>query len=281
MTSTTRSIRRAGVGAGLALALLLPAGVVAASPASAATATATTATVSATTIAQARATLLRSIAAADRAYRAAVAAANRHFYSNPVVVLARAQRTSIVGTSTDPAAILAANQAYLTSVSEALETRAGAIDDARTTRFAAVDAAWAAYDLVVHPANALARNAYRAAIRSANYELRTHVSAAHRAYRRAVAADHATMRASVNAAVAAYEASGKTADDLAAFTAAVAAARSAFAADPTVVAARAVRHTAVKSAWLTYAKSVRAARVAFHNATGRWPHATRIVLPRI
>ena len=95
--------------------------------------------------------------------------------------------------------------------------------------------------------------------------------------REVVRSPHAQLRASINLAVATYNASGRTPADLDAFKASLAAARSVFAHDAAVVAARAARHTAIHNAWVTYAASVRAARVAFHSATGHWPHATRIV----
>ena len=278
MFVSTHSLRRAGVGAALALALAVPAtGVANATPAHSSHAT----TVSASTKHQAQVTLKKAIAKAVADYRKAVRSAITAFNQDPNVVLAKANRAAIVGTSLDPAGILAAGQAYAGSVAGAIDTRNAAFDAARTARFAAVDAAWAAYDLVVNPANAIARNAYRAAMRSANYELRTHVNAAHRTFRTATAAAHAQLRASINLAVATYNASGKTPADLDAFKASLAAARAVFGHDAAVVAAKAARHTAIHHAWVTYAASVRAARVAFHSATGHWPHATRIILPRI
>jgi hypothetical protein len=278
MFVSTRSLRRAGIGAALALALAVPAtGVASATPVHSSHAT----TVSASTKHQAQVTLKKAIAKAVVTYRKAVRTAIVAFNHDPNVILAKANRAAIVGTSTDPGVILAANQAYAGAVSGAVDTRNAAFDSARTARFAAVDAAWAAYDLVVDPANAIARNAYRAAMRSANYELRTHVNAAHRAFRSSTAAAHAQLRASINQAVATYNASGKTPADLVAFKASLASARTVFAHNSAVVAARAARHTAIHNAWVTYAASVRAARVAFHSATGHWPHATRIVLPRI
>jgi hypothetical protein len=285
MTRTTRSLLRTGATAGIALALVLPAaGTATAAPAtSVATATATTASatkVSATVRHEARVQLRREIAAAHRAHKRAVAQARRAFHRDPVVILAKKQRRDVVGSSTDPALILAANAAYKSSVSAAAETRAAAIDAARTTRFAAVDAAWATYDLVVNPANAIARNAFRAAMRSANYELRTDVAAAHKAFRTAVAPAHATLRAAINTAIATFEASDRGPDDVAAFSASLAAARAAFGADPVVVAARAARRAAIADAWSDYRASRKAARIAFHDATGHWPHRTRIVVPR-
>ena len=278
MFVSTRSLRRAGIGAALALALAVPAtGVANATPVH----SSHTASVSASTKHHARVVLKAAVAKAVADYRKAVRAANVAFNQDPNVILARANRAAVIGTSTDPGVILAANVAYYSAVAGAAETRAGAFDAARTSRFAAVDAAWAAYDLVVNPANAIARNAFRAAMRSANYELRTHVAAAHRTFRHSTAAAHAQLRASVNQAIATYNGSAKTPADLDVFKASLTTARTTFAHDSAVVAARAVRHTAIHNAWVTYAASVRAARVAFHSATGHWPHATRIVLPRI
>ncbi len=277
MIASTRFLRRAGIGAGLVLALALPATGVA----NATTVSSTTAHVSATTRHDAVVTLKKSLAKAALDYNKAVAGAQRAFSQDPTVILAKSQRATIVGTSTDPALILAANQAYAGSVAGAAQTRAASIDASRTARFAAVDAAWATYDLVVNPANAIARNAFRAAMRSANYELRTHVSAAHGVFRHSTAAAHAQLRASINGAIATYQASGKTPADLTTFSAAIATARAAFQHDAAVVAARTARHTAIHASWVSYGKAVRAARVAFHNATGHWPHATRIVLPKI
>jgi len=278
MFVSTHSLRRAGVGAALALALAVPAtGVANATPVHSSHST----TVSASTKHQAEVTRNKAIAKALADYRTAVRSAIVAFNHDPNVVLAKANRAAVVGTSTDPGVILAANQAYAGAVAGAIDTRNGAFDAARTARFAAVDAAWAAYDLVVNPANAIARNAYRAAMRSANYELRTHVNAAHRTFRTSTAAAHAQLRASINQAVATYNASGKSPADLTAFTTSLAAARTVFGHDAAVVAARAARHTAIHNAWVTYAASVRAARVAFHSATGHWPHATKVVLPKI
>jgi len=56
-----------------------------------------------------------------------------------------------------------------------------------------------------------------------------------------VAADHAQLRASINLAIQTYQASGKTDADKAAFAAAINAARTTYATDSTVVAARATR----------------------------------------
>jgi len=281
MIVSTRSLRRAGIGAGLALALILPnAAVATAAPVATASAT-STAAVSASTRHAAVVALRAALTKAAHDYQAAVTAARTAFNQDPTVVLARSQRLAVISTSTDPVLILAANQAYAASVSGAVETRTAAFDTARTLRFAAVDAAWAAYDLVVNPANALARNAYRAAMRSANYELRTHVAAAHKAFRTSTAAAHAQLRASINSAIATYEASGRTPADLTAFVAALKAGRTAFATDPAVVAARAARHTALRNAWTRYAADVRAARIAFHKATGHWPHSTRVVIPNV
>jgi hypothetical protein len=47
-----------------------------------------------------------------------------------------------------------------------------------------------------------------------------------------------------------------------------------------VTAARTARRAAISDAWADYKASRRAARVAFHKATGTWPHRTKIVLPR-
>jgi len=281
MIVSTRTLRRAGIGAGLALALALPAtGVAEAAPASSGR-TVAVASVSPATRHAALVTLRAALAAAVQAQAASVAAARLAFDQDPDVVLAKSQRLSVVNSSTDPALILAANHSYADSVSGAAETRAAAIDAARTTRFAAADAAYAAYDLVVNPPNALARNAFRAAMRSANYELRTHVAAAHRAFRTGTAAAHAQQRGAVNAAIATYVASGRTPADLATFVAAVDAARAAFGADPAVIAARTARHASLVTAWTRYAADVKAARRAFHRATGHWPHATPVVIPNV
>lgn len=278
MIVSTRSLRRAGIGAGLALALVIPTtGVANAAPASSSHATVVSPTVKQAALVALRAALAK--AAADQ--RAAVAAARLAFDTDGVVVLAKSQRLAIINSSTDAAVILAANVAYADAVSGPAATRAGAIDNARTARFAAVDAAYAAYDLIVNPANAIARNALRAAMRSANYELRTHVVAAHKAFRMSTASAHATQRAAINTAIAVFTASGRTPADLAVFNHSIAAARKAFAATPAVVAARAARHTAVHTAWVRYALDVRAARIAFHKATGHWPHVQRIVPPAI
>jgi hypothetical protein len=286
MTRSTHSLLRAGIVGGVALALMVPAtGAATAAPVAPASATASvgvsiSASVSTATKHQARVQLRRDLAAAHRAHKRAVAKARRAFARDPQVILARKQRRDVVGSSTDPALILAANAAYRASVSSAAETRAAAIDDARTTRFAAVDAAWAAYDLAVHPANALARNAYRAAMRSARYELRTDIVAAHRAFRTTTAPAHAQLRASINAAIAVFEASDRTPADVAAFSAAVSAARTAFGTDPVVVAARAARHAALVDAWQDFKASRRAAARAFHDATGHWPHRHKLVRVR-
>jgi hypothetical protein len=278
MIVSTRSLYRAGIGAGLVLALAVPATGIANA---ATTSHSATASVSAATRHAAKVALDKALAKATADYVHAVAAARTAFNQDPTVILAKSQRLAVVGTSTNPALILAANQAYADAVSGAVDTREGSIDAARTARFAAVDAAWAAYDLVVNPPNALARNAYRAAMRSANFELRTHVSAAHKAFRSSTAAAHAQLRASINAAVATYEASGKTPADLTTFTSALAAARTAFSTDPAVIAARTARKTALHNAWTQYAHDVRAARVAFHTATGHWPHGQKIVIPKV
>ena len=281
MIVSTRTLRRAGIGAGLALALVVPATGVATAAPIGPVHTVAVASVSPATRDAARATLRAALAAAAKEQAAAVAAARLAFDQDPDVVLAKSQRLSVVNSATNPALILAANHAYGLAVSGAAETRDAAIDAARTTRFAGVDAAYAAYDLVVNPPNALARNAFRAAMRSANYELRTHVTAAHRAFRMSTAAAHAQQRASVNVAIAAYVASGRSAADLAALVAAVDAARAAFVADPAVGTARMTRHTALVSAWTSYAAEVRAARRAFHQATGHWPHTTPVVIPSV
>ena len=62
----------------------------------------------------------------------AVAQARRAFDRDPNVILAKKQRRDVVGSSTDPALILAANAAYKASVTGAAETRKAAIDAART-----------------------------------------------------------------------------------------------------------------------------------------------------
>jgi hypothetical protein len=276
MIVSTRSFVRAGIGAGLTLALVVPATGVA-NAATAASPHAAAATVSSTTKHDALVALRAAIAKADADHKAAVTAAQAAFLADPVVVAAKAQRLSIVTTATDPALILAANQAYADSVSGAAETRAAAIDSARTARFAAIDAAYAAYDLIVNPPNAIARNAYRAAMRSANYELRTHVNAAHKTFRVSTAPAHAQLRASINAAIAQYKVDG----NVKALTAALTAAHSAFAKDAVVVTARHTRAVAVHNAWTSYAADVRAARVAFHKATGHWPHGQKIVVPKV
>jgi len=278
MIVSTRSLRRAGIGAGLALALVIPTtGVANAAPASSSHATVVSSTVKHDALVALRASLAK--AAADQ--RAADAAARAAFNADPSVVAAKSARLAVINTSTDAAVILAANAAYADAVSGPAETRAAAFDTARTNRFAAVDAAYAAYDLIVNPANAIARNALRAAMRSANYELRTHVAAAHKAFRVSTAPAHAAQRAAINSAIAVYTASGRTPADLATFNHSIAAARKAYATTPAVVTAKSVRHTAVHTAWVNYGKDVRAARVAFHKATGHWPHVQRIVLPAV
>ena len=278
MIVSTRSLRRAGIGAGLALALVIPTtGVANAAPASSSHATVVSPTVKHDALVALRAALAK--AAADQ--RVAVAAARLAFDSDPSVVLAKSQRLAVINSSTDPAVILAANAAYADAVSGPAATRAAAFDNARTARFAAVDAAYAAYDLIVNPANAIARNALRAAMRSATYELRTHTAAAHKAFRVSTASAHATQRAAINTAIAVYTASGRTHADLVAFNKAIAAARKAFTTTPAVVTAKATRHTAIHTAWVRYAHDVRAARIAFHKATGHWPHGQRVVPPAI
>ena len=287
MTTTTRAVRRAGVGLALTIALAAPAaGVAQAAPVHPTTATITAKTVTASTVSastrrHARVVLRQQLAAADKAFRVARRAAAKSFDQDADVVLAKAQRLAIVSTSTDPAIILAANQAYALAVEEAAETRTAAVDTAREARFIAVDNAWAQYDATVHPKNAAARTSYRLALRAAHTELRTRVQSAHKAFRTSVAPAHAQLRASINLAIATYEASGKTPADKTAFECALAAARSAYAGDAAVVAAKAVRHTSLSAAWHTYATQVQASRVAFKAATGHWPHRWIVILPKV
>ena len=231
---------------------------------------------------QARKVLIQSLRAASLALRTQVRAARLAYWNDPAVVAAKATRDGIVRTATDPARILAANEAFLLQTNAAAGVRDAAIAAAVTTWETNVEAAWATYDTATLPAaEAAARATYRAAVRTAIVTFRAAQKSANTAYRTATASANATMRAAINAAHATFEASAKSESDKQAFCDAVAAAKAAFLADPTVVTALATRKQARADARTAYKLALKNAKDAFFAATGHNPVRLRLHLPRV
>jgi hypothetical protein len=231
---------------------------------------------------QARKVLVQSLRAASATLRTQVRAARLAYWSDPAVVAARATRDGIVQTATDPALILAANDAFLLETNAAAGVRDAAIAAAVTTWETNVEAAWVVYDTATLPASeAAARATYRASVRTAVVTFRAALKTANATFRASTASANATMRAAINAAHATFEASAKGDADKQAFCDAVAAARAAFLADPAVVDAFAARKQARADARTAYKTSLKAAKDAFFAATGHNPVRLKLRLPRV
>jgi hypothetical protein len=230
----------------------------------------------------ARKALRVALKQAGATLHAAVESARKTYRHDPVVIAARAQRDAVIRSATDPTLILAAWAAYDGAVSGPAAARDLAIDNARTVYEAAVDAAYTAYDTATTTAaEATARAAFRTAVRSATKTYRAAITTANTTFKSETATARATLRAAVNAALATYLASGKTDGDKATFKAAIATARTAFAADTAVSAAKAERKTTVTAARTAYHDALKAARLAFFNATGHKPWSHAIHIPRV
>ncbi len=231
---------------------------------------------------QARKVLIQSLRAASATLRAEVRAARLAYWNNPSVVAAKATRDGIVRTATDPALILAANEAFLLETNVAAGVRDAAIATAVTKWETSVEAAWVVYDTATLPASeAAARATYRASVRTAVVTFRAAIKGAHTTFRAATASANATMRAAINAAHATFEASAKSDADKQAFCDAVAAAKAAFLADPAVVSALAVKKQTRADARTAYKTSLKAAKDAFFAATGHNPVRLKIRLPHV
>lgn len=230
----------------------------------------------------ARKVLIQQLRAASIALRTQVRAARLAYWNNPDVVAAKATRDGIVRTATDPALILAANEAFLLETNVAAGVRDAAIATAVTKWETSVEAAWVVYDTATLPASeAAARATYRASVRTAVVTFRAAIKSAHTTFRAATASANATMRAAINAAHATFEASAKSDADKQAFCDAVAAAKAAFLADPAVVSALAVKKQTRADARTAYKTSLKAAKDAFFAATGHNPVRLKIRLPHV
>ncbi len=220
--------------------------------------------------------------AANDGYRAAVAAARFAFTHDPIVVSELAARTPVVASSTDPALIIAAGDAYAAAIAEPLAARVAAIDLATAAWLMAIDAAYTTYDTATtSPDEATARATFRASVRAAQVTFKAQTRAANAGFKISAASAHATQRAAINVALEIYLASVKDTGDQEVFEASIAAARAAFRTDADVVAATAARRAAESAARAGYQLSLGAARDAFFAATGHNPHRTRPLLPRV
>ena len=225
MTRTTRSLARAGIGAGLALALVVPLGRYGERRApSRPAASAKAAAVSASSRHEAR----RRAARGDRAPPTAPTPVpwlrpRAAFYAQPRTSSSpRPSASRSWDRAPTPPSSRRRTRPTRTSVSDAAETRAAAIDAARTARFAAVDAAWATYDLAVNPAHRL--GAQRLPRRNAQRQLRAAAPTCSRRTRRSAPrprrpTPHSALRSTPRSRPS--QASGRTPADVAAFGAAV------------------------------------------------------------
>jgi hypothetical protein len=226
--------------------------------------------------------LKAAIKAANAAYKTSVRTATKAFFTDPAVIAARAARVAVVKTSTDPALISAANDAYAAAVAGPLAARDLAVEAALATWITSVDAAYTAYDTAtLTPAEAAAKATFRTSVRAAALTFKAAEKSAKVAFRSATAPAHAQLRASVNAAVAVYLASPKSDSDKATFGTAIHAARDAFKADGAVVAAKAAKVASITSARTAYKAAVQAARDTFFAATGHNPMRWKPILPKV
>ena len=195
---------------------------------------------------------------------------------------ARAARAAVVRTSTDPALILAANQAYAAAVAGPLATRDAAVEAALAAWITSVDAAFTAYDTAtLSPAEAAAKATFRSLDprRGADLPCRGEGRQG-----RLQVGDRRCPRAAAcvgerrDRRLPGQPEDRRRQGDV---RGCVHAARLAFSTDPAVVAAKAAKVTAITSARTAYRTAVTAARDAFFAATGHNPKRWKPVLPRV
>jgi hypothetical protein len=217
--------------------------------------------------------LKAAVKTANETYETALKNARNTFNADATVIAAKATRDAVTMSSTDANAIQAAREAYALAIAVPQATKDASYEAATTAWNTAIDNALAAYDVAVatSPTDAAANVTYRAAIRSARTTYAASMKSANSAYKTATATASATRRAAVNSALATYNASTKDAAAALAYRNAVLAAKAAYKADATVVAAEAARTAAKTAARTTLHTSLTDARTAYKTATGHEP----------